>query len=387
MDNMYRYNDCFTYDATCQIPRPTLVEIHIADIHFGTMDPKVQYDILVDQFLNKVASIHFDLFCINGDLFHHKFMSNSDVILYASTFIDNVVQLCKRENATLIILHGTASHDANQLKLFYHYLMDPLIDIRIIENTQFITAKGKRILCIPEEYNMGAQYYYRFLSNGLYDSVCMHGTLKGAIYGCDEEDLNSSKNPTFSLNSFVNCRGPVIAGHVHVAGCYEGHMYYSGSPLRWQFGEEQAKGFLIVLHNLNTQQYTVDMQEITSFRYDTINLDDMVKCDPQEVIRYLTNLKANGVDFVKVRFTQGGPTVNALKSYYKTNNNVIIDTADVQFQETVKENQKNNEMYEEYSYIFDQNLSEYDILTRYINQQKGEEYITVDELMRIVNEL
>ena len=381
------YNTLFSYDPVYQEVRPTLVEIHVADIHFGAMDPKVQFDILVEQLLNKVSTIHFNLFCINGDLFHHKFMSNSDVVLYASMFIDKVVQLCRINNATLIILHGTASHDANQLKLFYHYLSDPSINIHIIENTQFVYTQGKRILCIPEEYNMGKEYYYQFLYNsGLYDSVCMHGTLKGSIYGCDVEDLDSSKNPVFSLNSFTNCTGPIIAGHVHVAGCHEQHMYYSGSPLRWQFGEEQTKGFLVVLHNLNTRQYTVDMQEIKSFRYDTINLDEMARCDPKEIIRYLSNLKDNGIDFIKVKFTQGGSSVEAVKNYYKLNNNITIDTTDVQFQETIKENQKNNEVYQEYSYIFDPNLNQYDILTRFINQQKGCDFITVDELMKIVNE-
>ena len=64
--------------------RPTLIEIHTADIHFGAMDPKTQYDLLMSQMIGKVQGIQFDLFCINGDLFHHKFMSNSDAVLYGT---------------------------------------------------------------------------------------------------------------------------------------------------------------------------------------------------------------------------------------------------------------------------------------------------------------
>ena len=51
----------------------------------------------------------------------------------------------------------------------------------------------------------------------------MHGTLKGSIYGANEVNLASKKNPTFDINSFANCTGPIISGHVHVAGCYESH--------------------------------------------------------------------------------------------------------------------------------------------------------------------
>ena len=54
--------------------RGTLIEVHTADIHFGAMDPKIQYDILMNQMINKLIDLKFDVFFINGDLFHHKFI-------------------------------------------------------------------------------------------------------------------------------------------------------------------------------------------------------------------------------------------------------------------------------------------------------------------------
>ena len=38
------------------------------------------------------------------------------------------------------------------------------------------------------------------------------------------------------------------------------------------------------------------------------------------------------------------------------------------------------------NYIFDKNLSPYDIFTRYVNQCKGYEFITVDELEKILSD-
>lgn len=365
--------------------RKTLIEVHTADLHFGAMDPKVQYDILMEQMINKIYNLQFDVFFINGDIFHHKFMSNSDVIMYASMFIDQVVQLCRNKGATLVVLHGTASHDANQLKLFYHYI--GTLDIRIVEHIQFENIKGSIVLCIPEEYNMGSEYYTNMLYNmGSYDMAVLHGAVKGSIFGCNEENLNSNKAPVFDINSFKNCNGPIICGHVHIAGCFGNHIYYSGSPLRWQFGEEEPKGFIICLHNLNTHQYYIHLEEITSFRYDTINLDDMINQDPRDIIKYIDNLKASGIDYVKIRFTESSNNIGLLKKYYKNNFNIVIDASDLQFQEAVKENQKANDKFKQYEYIMDSNLSPYEIFTMYVNQCKGEQFITVDELTKILSD-
>ena len=43
-----------------------------------------------------------------------------------------------------------------------------------------------------------------------------------------------------------------------------------------------------------------------------------------------------------------------------------------------------NTKYSGYDYILDDNLSPEDKLTRYINQEIGYEYITVDELKQII---
>ena len=43
--------------------------------------------------------------------------------------------------------------------------------------------------------------------------------------------------------------------------------------------------------------------------------------------------------------------------------------------------------YKEYDYIFDKTLSEYEIMSRYINQNKGYKYISADELIEFLNEI
>lgn len=66
----------------------------------------------------------------------------------------------------------------------------------------------------------------------------MHGTIEGAIY---RDMVGQSR--LFTIDDFINCRGPIISGHVHTGGCFNSYFYYTGSPLRWKYGEEETKGF------------------------------------------------------------------------------------------------------------------------------------------------
>ena len=156
------------YEYGVRLNRGQIIEVHIADLHFGAFNPKTQYEILQEQFISKIINLpRIDLISVDGDIFDHKVMSNSDVVLYATLFIDNLVSICRDKNATLILLHGTFSHDYDQLKMFYHYMDDKSVDVRIITQIQFETVKGCRILCIPELYGVEESIYQHFFLDGM----------------------------------------------------------------------------------------------------------------------------------------------------------------------------------------------------------------------------
>ena len=361
-----------------------LTEAHISDIHFGVFDPAKQYEILKNQFIDRIKLLDLDLISINGDLFHHKFMSNSDAVMYALKFIDELVQVCRTKQCTLFILHGTPSHDANQTKLFYRYMNDPTVDVRVIETIKFEYVKQKRILCIPEVPGMGREFYENILYQNYYDAVCMHGTIRGAIYGKDKIDLDAP-SPVFGMDNFRYSMGPVISGHVHVQGCYERDFYYCGSPYRWCYGEEQPKGYLILLHDINTRQYYVHFEEIQSYRYDTINFDEMIKDDPQKIIAFIKERQAQGVDNIRMEFTLEHENINILKSFYRNNPTISIK-CDYKNDIIRRQSQEVLEQCREYDYITDKSLTEFDILSRYINDSKGFTYITPEELIELLKE-
>ena len=362
------------------------IEAHIADLHFGAFDPAKQYQILYEQFILPLSRINvLDLIVIEGDIFHHKFMANSDSVMYANMFIDCLVKLANSKQATIIIISGTYEHDADQLKLFYPYANKA--DLRIVEEVRFEYIKGKRVLCIPELYGKPESYYASFLyDSGLYDACYLHGTIAGTIYGKDIPDLGNPREPIFGINHFINCRGPIICGHNHKPGCHDVYIYYCGCPYRWEFGQEEEKGFIILLHNLNTGEHMINFEPIKSFRYDTVNLDSMLQATPDQVIQYITELRESGIDYLRVQFTEDNvDLIPIIRSFYRREPHVTIDL-NFKKNKVIDEMKEVQEKYSDYSYLKEKSDPETKLVS-YINQKEGYTFITVDELRDFLKSL
>lgn len=371
-----------------------LVIVSISDIHFGAMNPKYQYDTLKEQFVNKLYDTQFDVLAICGDYFHHKFMSNSDAIMYGLMLWDEMANLCISKSATMVIIHGTKKHDDDQLQLFYTYLKNPLLDLRIVEQTRFEYIKGMKVLCIPEEYNKTEEYYYNFLyMQGYYDLCIVHGMYKGAVYQNEIINVDNSVDnrvKIFNITDFAMCRGLILAGHVHTPGCFNSYFYYCGSPYRWQFGEEHDKGFLVTLLDLESGQHYTHFETIDCLKYVTINLDDMMHRDPDFIINEIQKLSSD-IDFIRLEINSPNqdylPTLEILKTYYRNNTNIKLNVKNLEKERINNEVKNLSEQYSMYDYLInDKSLTCYDKLARYINQMEGTIFITVEELIDILKE-
>ena len=380
-DNIENLDLSYTYH------RGLLTSIHISDLHFPVMDPKKQYDILEEQFLQKVETVpHLDLICVDGDLYDHKVMTSSDATLYASMFVARLVDICKEKNATLILLQGTISHDNNQLKIYYHYMQRKDVDVRVVTNLQFEIVKNARVLCIPELYGIPEEIYQQFLNySEFYDLAIMHGTFKGAVYGD-----NVGNGRLFRLEDFNNCRGPIIAGHVHKPGCFDNHFYYCGSPYRWRFDDDHKKGFIVVSQDLDSRYYYLDRIEILSDTYETITLDQLVNNDPKDTIDYINNLKVSkGIDYIRIKFTNDIPPSYkmALNSQYRDNDTVTLEyySKDEELRKQAEEQIKEDN--EKYGFLLDPAISDMQKFVLWVNHLKNDEaFLTVEQLEQILSE-
>lgn len=369
--------------------RGFLVELHIADLHFGAMDPEKQYNILMEQFYQPSMMIEkLDVIAVDGDIFDHRVMSNSDVAMYAVKFIDALVYLAEVKNATLLILAGTYSHDYDQLKLFYHYMdgdYSQKVDVRVVTTIQFEEIKGARVLCIPELYGIDESVYRKFFfESGYYDEAFVHGTFKGSVYGD-----NAGMGRLLIPEDFVYCKGFAVSGHVHKSGCFNGFYYYCGCPYRWKFGEEESKGFLIVVHDLDTQLHYVEFKEIISDRYITLSVDDLTSEDPQKIINYLEEMRRNtGAEFVKIKVNAKLSNQNKtiITQYYRNNRDTQIDFSNSKVGEiNIEQEELKDKIQNGYNYLVDDKISDLERFVMFVNDNEGEQFITVDKLKEILN--
>lgn len=363
--------------------RGLFISVHIADLHFAAFDPKEQYEILHNQFVNKIKLYpRLDLISVNGDIFDHKLMSNSDGVYYASILIEELVEIAREKNSTLLLLHGTYSHDADQLKLFMHYMNDISVDVRVINQIQFEQIKNARILCIPELYNLDEEIYQKYLHHmGWYDEAVIHGTFEGSVYG-----NNVGNGRLFTIKDFTHCKGFMVGGHVHHPGCFSGYFYYCGNPYRWKFGEEEKKGFLVCAHDLDSNRHYVHFEEIVSHQYITMDLNQVIGKNPQDVINYIDNLKrAQGIDFLKIRFkypVEGADKV-IINNYYRNKRDIYVEFLDI-VEEQKQKAAASGQIDADYAFILDDKLSDMEKFVQYVNMQEGTEFITVDRLKEIL---
>lgn len=363
----------------------TLISAHISDLHFGAMDPKRQYDFLKDQFIDKLINLpRLDLICINGDLFDRKFMTNSDVVMYASMFIADIINICRMKQATFILLQGTMSHDANQVKIYLHYMYQSDIDVRIVTNIRFEMVKGIRILCIPELYGIDEEYYRDILFNSdFYDMCIMHGTIKGAVYGD-----NVGQGRLFTMQDFLNCKGPIISGHIHKADTFYNHFYYCGSPYRWRFDDDCFKGFILMSYNSYSRQYYIDYEEIISDNYKTITMDQLINNDPIDTINYIKQLKASeGIDYIKIKFSNPILASNkiAINNSFRTDSTVSLEFFSQEKEIARQAEEKIKEEGTKFAFLLDQNLTDEQKFVMWVNYLKQDEkYLTVEELEDIL---
>ena len=361
----------------------SVIEVHIADIHFGAIDPEVQYDILRDQFITPISNLNFNILSIDGDLFDKKFLANNPAVTYAIRFVMDCIQLCMLKQATMIVIAGTQSHDAGQLSMFKRLTDDDNFDFRIVEQLQFEYAQGLKILCVPEEYGKSLDYYTDKLLNNTYDTVFMHGTFVGSVYGANRPVMGGSKAPVFNLNTFAGCMGPIIAGHVHNAACYEQYMYHVSNPIRYRFGEEAEKGYSIVLHSPKGHLYK--FMPIHSFRYDTVKIKDIEYIDPTGIISYTDALKKNGIDYIRLDLE--GLNDEAIQSVLvkaysddpriqlkiPSNNKTLIKEVPVQ-----------EDKFSGMGFLMDQSIDNYQRFVDFVNYNEGKVFITVDQLKNLL---
>ncbi len=260
-------------DATKEPLTPLGEDILIAsisDIHLGkTPNSAHLYEELKDVFLKWCLENKPDIVVVAGDLTDRKLHMNSEAAKFANFFMHDLYEL-SRAGTTVLIVHGTASHDNFQILSYSHYVSEKF---RMYTKATVDFVGTLKLLILPEEYVINpAEYYKPFLiTETKYDFCFGHGMFKHAGGYATDSGGTHSKSAIFAAEQFDTIiKGYVSFGHIHTS-VKKGKVIYNGSFSRYNFGEEEDKGFYAYRYK------TPDPFSSGSYKYTFIKNDKAPK--------------------------------------------------------------------------------------------------------------
>ena len=349
----------------------------ISDIHIGSKNIENLYEEYKKIFIENLKKDNVDFVIICGDYFDHKLFLNEKDSAYAYAMMVDIIEATDKDTKIRLV-YGTESHECNQYEIISKLSTIYNRDIKVIKYaTDEFLYQDLHILYLPEEHLHNKDDYYSkyFENDKTYDYIFGHGVIREAMKEAATQIETQSKKrktvPVFSTAELRRiCKGETYFGHYHV-NCDMDDVFYVGSFSRWQFGEEEAKGFYKITCDTTKNKYKHEFIENTmapvyktiSFGYEnkvfeshddmekSLNrIDDIFKDNILDHVRFVFNIPSNYED---PEFL-----ILYLKERYKFNNNVKLEITngyiDMKRKQQKEEVKKEND---KYSFIFDRSMS------------------------------
>ena len=355
----------------------------IADVHIKALPIKKLYDEYKSIFISQIENDDIDYVVICGDWFHCKFFLNDEESTYAYKMIGDIIIAARNRNhpIKIRIVYGTKSHEEDQYDIIENMLYsDPnmrMVDIKVIKHVcEEELFPDMHVLYVPEEHIMDKKEYYKeyFKNEKKYDYVFGHGVIREAMKeAATQMEMNKDKRrkvPVCSTAEFHKiCRGQTFFGHYHVHSDMD-DVFYIGSFSRWQYGEDEAKGFYKLTYNTEKEKYKAEFIENTmADTYQTIRfgyenkifssqdeldkklstVDDMIKNQVFDHVRFEFNLPED--------IEQPESVINYVNERYRLNNKVKVNFVHG-YIDKKKQKQKDEIAKEtsKYEFIFDKEM-------------------------------
>lgn len=341
----------------------------ISDLHVGAFPIEKLYQEFKYSFLEKIKEmkqLDFIIFC--GDVFDHRLFLNERESYYVYRMMEEMLNLCK-DDIKIRFVYGTESHENNQ----YGFFSNLKGDIRIIKTVETEELfPDCKVLYLPEEYITDQKSYYeKYFIEDAYAMVFGHGIIKEfvEIMAVQIENIGTKRKhvPAFTCKELEKiCKGSTFFGHYHVHREKE-RVCYIGSFSRWQFGEEEPKGFYEVTYDTKKETCKKTFIENTlADSYTTISYDAgnpiFKNIDHIEtaVAHAKKVIESEGIDHVRFQFQIPSSVENPeflsrmIQDEFKFNDQVRINFSNNQKQKKPKEKEEKEK--HTYDFIFDKNI-------------------------------
>ena len=233
--------------------------VAVSDIHFGNpkIDPNSLLLKLRKYLYPELKDAH--LLFVAGDLYDQLLTVNSKTYNAVSDFIKDIFTISDLTGMQVRILHGTFTHDRDQLsvlsklatdktryKIINHIDCEEITDFRCNQDTVNLAL---RVGYIPD--NLSYKHSEDVIEHLKKIMTCLgwrkldllvgHGTFEHVI----RPDSGHRPPCLFRQDQFKDLvQGPIVMGHIHTPSRNH-NVYYCGSFERLAHGEEEKKGFYV----------------------------------------------------------------------------------------------------------------------------------------------
>ena len=359
----------------------------LADMHVGAIPIEKLYEQFYNQVITKNEIKEVDFIIVCGDWFDHKLFLSDKESFYSYKMIQDMILVSKKE-CKIRFVYGTESHECDQYDIINS--MEEK-DIKVIKEVcDEWLYDDLHILYLPEEHVQDkASYYKDYFKENEYDYVFGHGiireTMKMAALANEQSTSKRRRVPVFSSGELRHiCKGQVYFGHYHIHTCME-DVFYVGSFTRWQFGEEEAKGYYLItkekdkyknqfIENMEAEIYTTIrygynspvFKSVDSMEGKLRDIDKIVDNHMLDHVRFQFNIpqECENPEFI----------MNYIKERYKFKDRVKIGFEHGYIEEKKKkEKEKIKEENDRYAFIFDNNIPFSTKVAQFINIDYHEE--------------
>lgn len=253
--------------------------LHFADLHVKLKsDIRFKYDLLEQLrfILNIVSSQKPDYLFFAGDLFDKKEPIPAEYSL-AHIFLKQILDLgCK-----IIMIPGNHDLPDNEES---HHTLKPLKNLNlnglfILDEEGLYRIENIDVLAIPYKYhnkveclNTIKQLHDNYNGNDLYLIGHFWVNEYSSIVPASHEFVLSSA----WLKSLTKVKYGAI-GHIHTGGQIIGNFYYSGSPYRVDWGEEEPAKFLSIYDSTSKVEFiNTNSRPIQVFDFDKFDKNKLM---------------------------------------------------------------------------------------------------------------
>jgi hypothetical protein len=380
--------------------------VNIADIHWGVLEPSLQEDRLEYLLIFLDLYRHIDLLVISGDFWDEKEPLNSTPALSGINWFHRLITKAHEVGIKAVrLVKGTVDHDFDQLEAF-RGLEDNSGFFKIFNNTTSEeTLSGLHCIYCPDETLNNDDYIMTYINLILkgHDIGFFHGSFDVVFkeISVNIDNVSHANNVIYQYSLWSKLiKGPMLSGHWHNGKKY-GHLYYSGSPDRWAFDEDEPKGFSFIQYDTETGRYfhkrilnCLSPEYLTYEVYTNVYTSiELYNSLIHNIQKKLDEFKDNIYQSVKIRIliyinnesSENDTYITSLRQYFINEKRVKIQIKNkIKDKKKRDETQHNSETNSKFGFIHDRSKSTAQIIQQYILVTRNKE-IPIDMIEPRVN--